>query len=78
MATKKALWKELLQYHLVTTNLKEAQWQKEKFHVALILTGLDPAFEPYKAQILAREELPTVKNTFGCLNRSFLLQSSVV
>jgi len=52
LATKKALWEELLQYHLVTTDLKEAQRHKEEFHVALILSGLDPALELYKAQIL--------------------------
>ena len=56
----------------VTTDLKEAQRQKKEFRVALILTGLDPALELYKVQILTGEELPTVKNTFGRLNHSFL------
>jgi len=34
--------------------------------------------KPYKAQILTGEELPTMKNTFGRLNRSFLEQSFVM
>jgi len=78
LATKKALWEELLQYYLVTTDLKEAQRQKEEFHVSLILAGLDPMLEPYKAQILAGEELPTIKIMIRRLNRSFLGHSSVV
>ena len=52
MSIKKALWEELLQYLPVTTDLKEAQQHKEEFHVAFILTGLDPTLKPYKAQIL--------------------------
>jgi len=31
LATKKALWEELLQYHPLTTDLKEAQRQKMSF-----------------------------------------------
>ena len=61
----------------MTTDLKEAQRQKEEFHVSLILASLDPVLEPSKAQILAGEELLKVKNIFGYLNRSFL-DSSVV
>ena len=78
LTTKKALWVKLLQYHLVTTDLKVTQRQKEEFHVALILAGLNPDFEPYKTQILAIEELPTVNNMFRHLNHSFLEQSFVV
>ena len=58
------------------TDLKEAQ--RHEFHVALILAGLHSWLEPYKARIFAGEELPTVKNTFGHLNYSFLGQSSVM
>ena len=72
LATKNAFWWELMQYHPVTTDLKEAQRKKEEFHVALILVGLHSVLEPYKARILTGEELPIVKNTFGRLNRSFL------
>jgi len=35
-------------HYLVTSDLKETQRQKE-FHVSLILAGLDPTLEPYKA-----------------------------
>jgi len=62
-----------LQYHPVTT-----QRQKEEFLVALILVDLNPAVEPCKAQMLVEEELPTLKNTFGCLNHLFLGQNFVV
>ena len=56
LATKNAFWWELMQYHPMTTDLKEAQRQKEEFHVALILIGLDPMLEPYKAQILTGKD----------------------
>jgi len=50
----------------------------EELHVTLILAGLDPGLEPYKAQVLNGEVLPTLKNTFGHFNSLFLRQSSVV
>ena len=65
--TKKALWEELLQYHPVTTDLEEAQWQRGVSYCSL-LAGLNLALEPYEIQILAREELPTVKNTFRIIH----------
>ena len=62
LASKKALWEELLQYHPVTTDLKETPRQKEEFHISLILHDLDTALESCKAQILAEEELLIVAN----------------
>ena len=56
----------------MTTDLNEAQQQKDEFRIALILANLDPVFESFKAQILAGEKLPTAKNTFEHLNHSFL------
>ena len=51
---------------------------EKRVHVALILASLDPVLEPHKTEIFAGEELLIVKNTFGCLNHSFLGQSFVV
>ena len=62
LATKKAL---LLQYHPVTTNLKEVQRQKGEFYVVLIPLGLDPVFKPYKAGIFAGQEFTLRNNIFG-------------
>ena len=58
--------------------MKEAQQQKEEFYVSFILVVLDPALKPYKAQILTKEELPTLADTFSGLNCSFLEKSSMV
>jgi len=55
---------KLLQYHPVTTNLKEVQGQKGEFYVVLIPLGLDPAFKPYKAGIFG-QEFTLRNNIFG-------------
>ncbi|KAF9590463.1 hypothetical protein IFM89_035340 [Coptis chinensis] len=65
-----AVKEELILYQPFSGDVEVQKAQREEFHVALLLYGLDPKYKVFKDQILAGEKLPTSFNAFSRLPRA--------
>ncbi|KAF9602472.1 hypothetical protein IFM89_028486 [Coptis chinensis] len=75
-STLKGLWEELILYQPFSGDVEVQKAQREEFHVALLLYGLDPEYKVFKDQILAGEKLPTSSNAFSRLSRASVEHST--